>query len=87
MAIRSNQKAFKARYKQDPPYQAAESSAGVLVYADAIQRAKSLDTEKVRNAIAATENAILLNVYGNLLNASYNHLRAFVAQLEVVDGR
>ena len=37
------------------PYQAAESAAAVHVYADAFKRAQSLDPEKVRDAIAATE--------------------------------
>ena len=37
------------------PYQAAQSAAAVHVFADAIKRAQSLDPEKVRDAIAATE--------------------------------
>ena len=50
-----------------PPYQAAESSAAVLVYADAITRANSLDTEKIRDALAATE---MQTFYGNIKFAS-----------------
>ena len=46
---------FKAAYNYDPPYQAAESAAAVEVYADAISRAGSLDPEKVRDALAATD--------------------------------
>lgn len=46
---------FKAAYGYDPPYQAAESSASFLVFKDAFERAKSFDTEKVRNALAATD--------------------------------
>ena len=45
---------FKKAYGYNPPYQAAESTAAVLVYADAISRAGSFDTEKVRDALAAT---------------------------------
>ena len=45
---------FEKEYGYPPPYQAAESSAAVLVYIDALQRANSFDTEKVRDAIAAT---------------------------------
>ncbi len=45
---------FKAEFGYAPPYQAAESTATVLTYVDALQRANSFDTEKVRNAIAAT---------------------------------
>ncbi|UCE51667.1 MAG: amino acid ABC transporter substrate-binding protein [Desulfobacterales bacterium] len=46
--------AFEKEYGYVPPYQAAESSAAVLVYVDALQRAGNFDTEKVRDAIAAT---------------------------------
>jgi len=46
---------FEKKYGYVPPYQAAESSAAVLVYVDALERAGSLDTEKVRDALAATD--------------------------------
>jgi branched-chain amino acid transport system substrate-binding protein len=45
----------EAEYGYVPPYQAAESTASVLVYIDALQRAGSFDTEKVRDALAATK--------------------------------
>lgn len=48
-------KIFEKEYGYVPPYQAAESTAVVLVYADALERAGSFDTDKVRDAIAATE--------------------------------
>ena len=38
-----------------PPYQAAESAAAVLIYADAIERAGGFDKEAMRDAIAATD--------------------------------
>jgi branched-chain amino acid transport system substrate-binding protein len=47
-------KRFEKEYGYVPPYQAAESSAAVLVWVDALQRAGSFDTEKVRDALAAT---------------------------------
>ncbi len=47
--------AFKEAYGYMPPYQAAESTAAVLVYVDALARAGTFDTEKVRDAIAATK--------------------------------
>jgi branched-chain amino acid transport system substrate-binding protein len=47
-------KRFEAEYGYRPPYQAAESSAAVLVLVDAIERAGSLDREKIRDALAAT---------------------------------
>ena len=46
---------FEKTYGYVPPYQAAESSAAVLVYIDALERANSFDTEKVRDALAATK--------------------------------
>ncbi len=48
-------KLFQETYGYRAPYQAAESAAAVHVYADAFRRAQSLDPEKVREAIAATE--------------------------------
>ena len=46
---------FKQRYGYEAPYQAAQSAAAVLVFADAFARAQSLEPEKVRNTIAATD--------------------------------
>jgi branched-chain amino acid transport system substrate-binding protein len=45
---------FEKEFKYPAPYQAAESSAAVLVYADAFSRAQSFDPQKVRDAIAKT---------------------------------
>jgi len=45
------------------PYQAAESTASVLVFADAFARAGSLDQKKVRDALAATK---MQTFYGNV---------------------
>lgn len=52
---------FKTAFDYAPPYQAAESTATVEVFADAIARAGSLDPQKVRDAIAATD---LMTFYG-----------------------
>jgi branched-chain amino acid transport system substrate-binding protein len=46
---------FEEKYGYAPPYQAAESTASVLVYVDAIERAGSLDKDVVREALAATD--------------------------------
>jgi branched-chain amino acid transport system substrate-binding protein len=56
-------KLFKQTYDYEPPYQAAESSAAVQVFADAFTRAGSLDPQAVRDAIAATE---IETFYGNI---------------------
>ena len=52
---------FKKAYNYDPPYQAAESTASVEVFADAIGRAGSLDKDNVRDALAKTD---LMTFYG-----------------------
>ncbi len=46
---------FEKEFSYPAPYQAAESTAVVLVFADAFERAGSLDPEKVRDAIASTD--------------------------------
>jgi len=50
-------KLFKATFEgyKNVPYQSAQATAAVLVWADAFSRAGSLDPEKVRDAIAATD--------------------------------
>jgi branched-chain amino acid transport system substrate-binding protein len=48
-------KMFEETYGYAPPYQAAESAAAVQVFADAFERAGTLDKEAVRDAIAATD--------------------------------
>jgi branched-chain amino acid transport system substrate-binding protein len=52
---------FKKAYNYEPPYQAAESTASVEVFADALARAGSLDRDKVRDALAKTD---LMTFYG-----------------------
>lgn len=56
--------AFEALYGYVPPYQAAESAAAVMVFADAFARAGSLDQDAVRDALAATD---MQTFYGNIL--------------------
>lgn len=54
-------KLFEKEFKYPAPYQAAESTASVLVFADAFARAGSFDPEKVRDAIASTD---MMTFYG-----------------------
>lgn len=54
-------KVFEVSYGYPPPYQAAESAAAVQVYADALERAGELDSQKVRDALAATD---MMTFYG-----------------------
>jgi len=56
-------KLFEKTFDYAPPYQAAESTAAVLTFVDAITRAKSLDREKVRDALASTN---MQTMYGNI---------------------
>jgi branched-chain amino acid transport system substrate-binding protein len=55
-------KAYHTKYKT-VPYQTAQASAAVFVYKDAFERAKSMDKEKVREALAATD---LATFYGRV---------------------
>ncbi|MCP4487968.1 MAG: amino acid ABC transporter substrate-binding protein [Gammaproteobacteria bacterium] len=61
------EKSFKQAYPEyqgkKVPYQTAQASAAVYVFKDAFERAGSLDKEKVRDAIAATD---LATFYGNV---------------------
>jgi branched-chain amino acid transport system substrate-binding protein len=54
---------FEETYGYAPPYQAAESAAAVMVFADAFERAGSLDRDAVRDALAATD---MQTFYGNI---------------------
>ncbi|MFQ5439457.1 MAG: amino acid ABC transporter substrate-binding protein [Paracoccaceae bacterium] len=54
---------FNETYGYAPPYQAAESAAAVMVFADAFTRAGSTDQAAVRDALAATE---MQTFYGNI---------------------
>lgn len=56
-------KLFKQTFDYEPPYQAAESTASVQVFADAFTRAGSLDPQAVRDAIASTE---METFFGNI---------------------
>ena len=56
---------FKASFDgyKNVPYQAAQASAAVLVWAEAFESADSFDTEALRDAIAATD---MKTFYGNI---------------------
>jgi branched-chain amino acid transport system substrate-binding protein len=48
---------FKRTFQdyKNVPYQSAQASAAVMVWKDAFERANSFDTEKLRDALAATD--------------------------------
>ena len=56
-------KEFNEMYGYAPPYQAAESSAALLVYKAAFERANSFDKDNVRDALAQTD---MQTFYGNI---------------------
>ena len=53
--------AVQKKYDYETTYQVAESAASVVVFANAFEQADSLDQDKVRDAIAATD---LMTFYG-----------------------
>jgi branched-chain amino acid transport system substrate-binding protein len=61
------EKEFKAAFPEykdkTVPYQTAQASAAVYVFKDAFERAGSLDKEKVRDALAATD---MMTFYGGI---------------------
>jgi branched-chain amino acid transport system substrate-binding protein len=78
-------KAFEAKYKDHPPYQAAESSAAVVVYADAIQRAGKIDKDAVRDALAKTD---LPTFYGHIkFDETGKNIGKPMALYQVLDGK
>ncbi len=56
-------KEFTEMFGYAPPYQAAESSAALLVFKDAFERANSFDRDKVRDALSKTD---MQTFYGNI---------------------
>ncbi len=67
------------------PYQAAESSASVLVFADALEHAGSLNPEKVRDALAATN---LQTFYGKVKFApTGQNIAKPMALRQIIDGK
>jgi len=78
-------KAFAAKFGHEPPYQAAESSAAVLAYVDAFERAGTLDPQKVRDAIAATD---IDTFYGHVkFDATGKNTAKPTVMLQVIKGQ
>jgi len=78
-------KTFEKAYGYVPPYQAAESSAAIMVYVDAFKRAGSLDKEAVRDAIAATD---MQTFYGNIkFDSTGKNIAKPMVLRQIVDGK
>jgi branched-chain amino acid transport system substrate-binding protein len=83
------EKGFKAAYPEyetkKVPYQTAQASAAVYVYMDAFQRAGSLDKEKVRDAIAATD---MMTFYGGIkFSAAGNNVAKPMVLRQIQNGK
>ncbi len=76
---------FEKTYGYAPPYQAAESAAAVMTFADAFERAGSLDPQKVRDALAATD---LQTFYGRIkFSPAGNNIAKPMVLYQVLDGQ
>lgn len=79
-------KTFKARFEgyKNVPYQSAQASAAVMVWKDAFERANSFDTDKVRDALAATE---MKTFYGNIqFSENGNNIAKPMVLRQIQDG-
>ena len=77
---------FKATYDgyKNVPYQAAQASAAVLVWKDALERANSFDIGKVRDALAATE---MTTFYGGIkFSEAGNNIAKPMVLRQIQDG-
>lgn len=78
-------KLFEKTYAYEPPYQAAESAAAVLIFKSAFERANSLDKKKVRDAIAATNEQTF---YGNVkFDSTGKNIAKPMVLYQVQDGK
>jgi len=78
---------FKSSFDgyKNVPYQAAQASAAVLVWAEAFESADSFDTEALRNAIAATD---MKTFYGNIrFSVAGNNIAKPMVLRQIQDGK
>ncbi|MGO4304591.1 amino acid ABC transporter substrate-binding protein [Cupriavidus sp. RAF12] len=76
---------FEREFHYEAPYQAAESSAAVLAFVDAFERAGSFDTEKVRDALASTD---MMTFYGPVrFDQSGKNVAKSMVLYQVQDGK
>jgi len=76
-------KLFKAKFKYDPDYHNASGIADVAVFKNAIEQAGSLDREKVRDAIAATN---LDTIYGHVEFSDNGQIKGTSVVLQILSG-
>jgi branched-chain amino acid transport system substrate-binding protein len=83
------EKDFKVAYPQyenkKVPYQTAQASAAVYVYKDAFERAGSMDKEKVRDALSATD---MMTFYGGIkFSAAGNNIAKPMVLRQIQNGK
>jgi branched-chain amino acid transport system substrate-binding protein len=76
-------KLFKAKFNYDPDYHNASGIADVAVYKSAIEQAGSLDREKVRAAVAATN---LETIYGRVEFSDNGQIKGTSVVLQILGG-
>jgi branched-chain amino acid transport system substrate-binding protein len=78
---------FQERFKEEPPYHGAEAYATTYVVADTLRRAKSLDPQDIREALAATD---MMTVFGPVKFVAFdnytNQNRLSTLVLQVING-
>jgi branched-chain amino acid transport system substrate-binding protein len=76
-------KLFKEKFNYDPDYHNASGIADVAIFKDAIERAGTLDKEKVRDAIAATN---LSTIYGRVQFSDNGQIKGTSVVLQILGG-
>jgi branched-chain amino acid transport system substrate-binding protein len=76
-------KNFKKKFGYDPDYHNASAIADIAIYKDAIERAGSLDREKVRDAIASTN---LSTIYGKVTFMKNGQINGTSVVLQILNG-
>jgi branched-chain amino acid transport system substrate-binding protein len=74
---------YNLKYNMNPPYQSAGASAAIIVLADAIERAQSLEPEKVRYALEQTR---LKTLYGEIRFDKEKNQAKPVVLYQLMDG-
>jgi len=77
-------KEFKDEFGYEPDYHNASGVADVVIYKDAIERAGTLDKEKVRDAIASTD---LGTIYGQVRFSENGQIKGTSVVLQNLEGR
>ncbi len=77
-------KMFEKKYGYQPDYHSASAVADIAVYKDAIQRAGSLNPQKVRDAIAKTN---LQTIYGHVIFKPDGQIKGSTVVIQIQNGQ